>query len=43
MKHPHDQPCEKSYLHQISHRRIDPPPLTASSGVTAMIDEAFLS
>src|SRR5207249_7095777 len=43
MKHPHDQPCEKSYLHQTGHKRIDPPPLTASSGVTAMIDEAFLS
>src|SRR5438094_8053756 len=33
----------KKYLHQISHKRIDPPALTATSGVAAMIDEAFLS
>src|SRR5947199_7932464 len=31
------------YLHQISHKRIDPPALTATSALAAMIDEAFLS
>src|SRR5438270_5711276 len=43
MKHHRKQSREEKYLHKISHKRIDPPPLTASSGVTAMIDEAFLS
>jgi deoxyhypusine synthase len=31
------------YLHRISHRRIDPPPVTAATGVTRLIEEAFLS
>ena len=43
MKHHHDQPCDKKYLHQISHKRIDPPPLTAASTLTAVIEEALLS
>src|SRR5438046_3658317 len=43
MKHQQHQPGEKKYLDQISHKRIDPPPLNQSSGVPAMIDEAFLS
>jgi deoxyhypusine synthase len=43
MKHHPDQPCETKYLHQISHQRIDPPPLTKSSSVAALVDDAFLS
>ena len=43
MKQHHDQSCEKKYVQQISHRRIDPPPLTKIASVAAMIDEAFLS
>jgi deoxyhypusine synthase len=31
------------YLHTISHRRIDPPPLTGETGLARLIDEAFLS
>src|SRR4051812_46130891 len=33
----------QSYLHKISHKRIDPPALTGATGLTALIDEAFLS
>jgi deoxyhypusine synthase len=43
MKHQPEKPCERSYLHQISHKRIDPPPLGKSAGVAEMIDEVFLS
>ncbi len=32
-----------TYLHRISHKRIDPPPVTADTGVTRLIEEAFLS
>jgi deoxyhypusine synthase len=32
-----------SYLHRISHRRIDPPALTAQSSLPEVIEEAFLS
>jgi deoxyhypusine synthase len=32
-----------AYLHSISHRRIDPPALTAEMALTKVIDEAFLS
>jgi deoxyhypusine synthase len=32
-----------SYLHRISHRRIDPPALTGQSTLPEVIDEAFLS
>jgi deoxyhypusine synthase len=38
-----DQPCDKKYLHQISHKRIDPPLLSGSTTLQEMIDEAFLS
>src|SRR5438067_9245008 len=31
------------YLHKISHKRIDPPALTAQAPLTQIIDEAFLS
>src|SRR5438067_1630841 len=31
------------YLHTISHRRIDPPPLTGETSLARLIDEAFLS
>ena len=41
MNHPqHHRPA---YLHSISHRRIDPPALTADMSLTKVIDEAFLS
>src|SRR6202795_713515 len=32
-----------AYLHSISHRRIDPPALTADASLTRVIDETFLS
>jgi deoxyhypusine synthase len=34
---------DHKYLHTISHKRIDPPPLTAQTGVPQLIEEAFLS
>jgi len=34
---------EPNYLHQISHKRIDPPALTAQSSLSQVIEEAFLS
>jgi deoxyhypusine synthase len=43
MKHRHDQPCDQKYLHQISHKRIDPPLLTRAATLPEIIDEAFLS
>src|SRR5436190_4106871 len=33
----------RTYLHAISHKRIDPPALTAQTTVPALLDEAFLS
>src|ERR1051325_9409775 len=33
----------QKYLHKISHKRIDPPPLTGQSSLTQLVDEAFLS
>src|SRR5688572_17676833 len=41
MSHPHDP--TQALLHRISHKRIEPPALTAQSGLTQVIDEAFLS
>src|SRR5947199_4292472 len=42
MKHDHhDQP--RSYLHQISHKRINPPALASETPLTTIIEEAFLS
>ncbi len=35
--------ANRHYLHRISHKRIDPPALTAASGLTQVIEEAFLS
>jgi deoxyhypusine synthase len=35
--------CPQSYLHQISHKRIDPPALTGATGISALIDESLLS
>src|SRR3954451_5988064 len=32
-----------SYLHKISHKRIDPPLLTADTTVSQLVEEAFLS
>src|SRR6266516_3347352 len=40
MHNPGDQP---RYLHTISHKRIDPPPLTAQTSLPRLIEEAFLS
>lgn len=31
------------FLHRISHKRIDPAPLSASASLTQIVDEAFLS
>ena len=39
----HPQHKSPAYLHSISHRRIDPPALTADMSLTKVIDEAFLS
>lgn len=39
MSHGHTQP----YLHRISHKRIDPPAVTAATSVTQLLEEAFLS
>jgi len=42
MKHQHhDQ--QAAFLHQISHKRINPPALASATPLTALIDEAFLS
>src|SRR5437764_7805477 len=40
MKH---EPKKPGYLHSISHKRIDPPALTAQASVPQLIEEAFLS
>src|SRR5690348_7324248 len=39
----HEAPQHRPYLHSISHRRIDPPAVTAQTPLTQLIDEAFLS
>jgi deoxyhypusine synthase len=39
----HSPSDQHALLHRISHLRIDPPAVTAQTGVTALIDEAFLS
>jgi deoxyhypusine synthase len=41
MKHEPDRP--HTFLHSISHRRIDPPALTGDAPLPKVIDEAFLS
>jgi deoxyhypusine synthase len=41
MKHEPDK--QHAFLHSISHRRIDPPALTADTALPKIIDEAFLS
>jgi deoxyhypusine synthase len=41
MSQPKSQP--DSYLHQISHQRIDPPALTGQTPLSQVINEAFLS
>ena len=38
-----DQPPEPSFLHKISHKRIDPPALTPQTPLPQLIEEAFLS
>ena len=32
-----------AYLHRISHRRIDPPAITAQTGLPQLLEETFLS
>src|SRR6516164_7771003 len=39
----HQHQSAQSYLHKISHRRIDPPKLTGQTPLPRAIDEAFLS
>jgi deoxyhypusine synthase len=39
----HEQKPAQTYLHKISHRRIDPPKLTGQTPLPRAIDEAFLS
>jgi deoxyhypusine synthase len=39
----HEHPSAQSYLHKISHRRIDPPKLTGQTPLPRAIDDAFLS
>lgn len=34
---------QHKYLHKISHKRIDPPALTAATSVTQLVDDAMLS
>src|SRR5947199_8130362 len=34
---------DDKYLHRISHKRIDPPPLTGQTALPQLIEEAFLS
>jgi deoxyhypusine synthase len=41
MKHAHGKTHD--LLHQISHKRIEPPPVTAGTPLAKLIDEAFLS
>ncbi len=41
MTHAHGKTHE--LLHQISHKRIEPPPVTAATPLTQLIDETFLS
>src|SRR5438876_868095 len=41
MAHPQHDPGK--YLHRISHKRIDPPPLTGQTSLPQVIEEAFLS
>lgn len=39
----HKHHSAQSYLHKISHRRIDPPALTGQTPLPRVLDEAFLS
>jgi deoxyhypusine synthase len=39
----HDKGHTPSYLHKISHRRIDPPKLTGQTPLPRVLDEVFLS
>jgi deoxyhypusine synthase len=44
MKHEHDKPCDtKGLLHRISHKRIDPPAVTAQTPLPRLLEEVFLS
>src|SRR3984957_10967997 len=35
--------AQQKSLHKISHKRIDPPPLSGASSLTQLVEEAFLS
>src|SRR5918911_1372831 len=37
------QPPHAKYLHKISHKRIDPPAIAATTSVPQLVEEAFLS
>src|SRR5262252_449594 len=39
----HEPKDTKAMLHRLSHKRIDPAPLTGQSTLTQVIEEAFLS
>ena len=41
MDHPH--PAPSPYLHRISQKRIEPPPLRGDTPLTRVLDDAFLS
>jgi deoxyhypusine synthase len=41
MDHPHSP--QPGFLQRISHRRIEPPPVTAQTSLPRLIDDAFLS
>ena len=43
MKTTNKQQTSGKYLHKISHKRIDPPAVTASMPVTDLVEEVFLS
>jgi deoxyhypusine synthase len=38
-----NHPDQKTYLHRISHRRIDPPPVSGQTTLTQLIEEVCLS
>src|SRR5437773_1630052 len=38
-----ERPSDPQFLRRVSHQRIDPPPVTAQTGLAQLLDEAFLS
>jgi deoxyhypusine synthase len=41
--HSHSDPARHNLLKRISHKRIDPPPVTGSTTLTQLLEETFLS